>query len=77
MHSLALRADGMVAVWGGDNSFSQTNVPGGLSNVMAISTRWDYNLALRADGTLAVWGDNSVGQTNAPVALNNVVVCRI
>ena len=35
-HSLALKRDGTLLAWG-DNSFGQTNVPTGLSNVLAIA----------------------------------------
>jgi alpha-tubulin suppressor-like RCC1 family protein len=34
-HSLALRSDGTVVVWG-DNSYGQTNLPGGLTNVAVV-----------------------------------------
>ncbi|MCC6822506.1 MAG: hypothetical protein IT579_17390, partial [Verrucomicrobia subdivision 3 bacterium] len=35
-HALALRADGTVCAWG-DNTSGQTNVPAGVSNLLAIS----------------------------------------
>ncbi|MGO8679022.1 MAG: hypothetical protein ACLQVX_24545 [Limisphaerales bacterium] len=38
--------------------------------MVAIAADLAHGMALRADGTVAVWGDNSVGQTNALVALN-------
>ncbi len=37
-HSLALKMDGTVAAWG-DNFYGQTNIPVGLSNVVAIAAR--------------------------------------
>ncbi len=61
-HSLALRRDGTVTVWG-DNSLGQRRVPGGLSNVVAIAAGSWHNLALRSDGTVAAWGAGSVPET--------------
>ena len=56
-HSLALKDNGKVIVWG-DNSRGQTNIPGGLSNVVAIAAGHDHSLALKSDGIVAAWGDN-------------------
>ena len=61
-----------VVAWG-DNSYGQTNVPAGLSNVVAVSAGGYHNLALRADGTVVAWGLNNTGLTNVPVGLSNVV----
>ncbi len=60
------------AVWGLD---SQTNVPGDLTNVVAIAGGVSHTLALRADGTVVGWqfGDHDFGQAFAPVGLSNVV----
>ena len=69
---MALRADGTVVVWG-SNSFGQTNVPPGLTNVVAIAAGFYHCLALRNDGTVAAWGWNNYNQTNVPVNLSNVV----
>jgi len=66
-HSLALRADGTVAAWGG------MVMPAGLSNVMAVAAGYGHDLAVRADGTMAAWGDNSYGQASVPAGLSNVV----
>jgi hypothetical protein len=62
-HSLALKSDGTVVAWGNTN-FGQTNVPAGMSNVMAIAAGDAHSLALINDGTLVSWGDNTYGQTN-------------
>ena len=71
-YSLALKADGTVVGWG-DNSYGQTNIPAGLTNVVAIAAGDYHSLALKADGTVVGWGDNSYGQTNIPAGLTNVV----
>jgi hypothetical protein len=62
-HSLALRTDGTVVAWG-DNTWGQTNVPVGLSEVVAISAGFAHSVALKADGKVVAWG-----QTNGGVAL--------
>jgi hypothetical protein len=60
---LALRSDGTVASWG-----NNTNVPGGLSNIVAIASGYG-NFALQATGTVASWGLASA----APPGLSNVI----
>lgn len=61
-----------VICWG-NGSYGQTNVPAGLSNVVAVAAGWFHTLALRADGTVVAWGDNYSGQTNVPAGLSNVI----
>ncbi len=61
-----------VVAWGADY-VGQTNVPPGLSNVVAVAGAYDHSLALKNDGTAVAWGDNTFGQTNVPAGLNNVV----
>jgi alpha-tubulin suppressor-like RCC1 family protein len=70
-HGLALRYDGTIVAWG-DNNYGETNVPPGLSNVVAIAGN-SSPLALKADGTVVAWGYNGQGQTNIPPGLSNVV----
>ena len=73
-----------VAVWGGNSGWfgnSLTNVPSGLTNLIAISAGDDHLLALKADGTVAAWGGSIVTRlpgavdplTNVPAGLNGVV----
>jgi subtilisin-like proprotein convertase family protein len=61
-----------VVAWGGDY-LGQTNVPPGLSNVVAVAAAHDHSLALKNDGTVVAWGDGLHGQTNVPAGLNGVV----
>jgi hypothetical protein len=63
---IALKADGTVFAWGygGDG---QTNVPTGLSNVVAIAAGCSDCLALKSDGTVVTWG-----QAGNPPLLTNV-----
>ena len=55
-YSLALNNDGQVIAWG-DNSAGETNVPAGLSDVVAISATPSSSgsLALKRDGTVSSW----------------------
>jgi hypothetical protein len=65
---MALRPNGTVVVWG-DNTYGQTNVPAGLSNVVAISAGGAHCLALKGDGTAVSWG----AYKTVPAGLSNVV----
>ena len=69
---LALMADGTVVAWG-YNGQGQTNVPSGLTNVVAVAAGLDHSLALRRDGTVIAWGDNTFDATTVPTGLTNVV----
>ena len=61
----------MVA-WG-DNDNGQTNVPIGLSNVVAVAGGWVHSLALKADGRVVVWGSPYYGIPDVPASATNVV----
>lgn len=63
-----------VSVWG-DNSYGQLNVPGGLTNVVAVScgASGNHTLALTSDGRVVAWGWNADGQTNVPAGLKGVI----
>jgi alpha-tubulin suppressor-like RCC1 family protein len=56
-----------------------TNVPSGLSNVVAVAAGGEYDLCLKADGTVAAWGNNNdyyngyAGEAVVPAGLSNVV----
>ncbi len=64
-YNLALRANGTVAAWG-DNTYGQTNVPAGLTNVVAIGGGYYNPLAVRSNGTVVAWGNNGFSQTTFP-----------
>jgi alpha-tubulin suppressor-like RCC1 family protein len=69
-----------VVAWG-DNTYGQTNVPAGLTNVIAIAQGGMHGLALNGDSTVTAWGYNYTwttphtyeGQATTPVGLSNVV----
>jgi len=60
-----------VVVWG-NNSYGQTNVPTGLSNIVALAGGDYHLLALSAEGAVTAWGANGSGQTNVSVGLTNI-----
>ena len=71
-HSLGLKADGTVWLWGNQHGIG-TNEPSqvaGLSNISAVSTTGGgniidtngYSLALKNDGTVWAWGVNTDGR---------------
>ena len=62
----------LVAAWG-NNGNGETNVPSGLTNVVAVAGGGWHSLALRADGTVVAWGYNGDGEATVPVGLSNVV----
>ena len=63
-----------IVTWGsfptGDDT--RTNVPPGLTNVLAVAAGYYHDLALKADGTVVGWGQNGAGQTDVPPGLSNV-----
>jgi len=65
--SVALRSDGP-SRFGATISSGATNVPTGLSNVVAVAAGNFHCLALRSNGTLVAWGDNYYGQTTVRLA---------
>lgn len=52
---------------------SVTNVPAGLTNIVAVAAGLNDALALRDDGTVVAWGANDFGITNVPPSATNVV----
>ena len=62
-HSLALKANGSVVVWG-----SHAFAPASAIPATAIAAGYYHSLALKADGTVVGWGDNPFGQINVPAS---------
>jgi len=60
-----------VVAWG-DNSKGQTNVPAGLTNLLAMASGGSHCLALKNDRTVVAWGNNLDGQASVPAGLADV-----
>jgi alpha-tubulin suppressor-like RCC1 family protein len=61
-----------VKAWG-DNLGGQSQVPAGVTNVVAVSGGFNHSLALKADGSVLAWGGNYYGQSAVPPDLTNAV----
>lgn len=71
-HAIALRSDGTVWTWGGndsgqlgDGTISSRDAPmqvSGLAGVVAVAAGAEHSIAVKADGTIWTWGDNGHGQ---------------
>ncbi len=73
-HWLARKADGTIATYGVSSaSYSPTNVPPGIANVIAVAAGIEDSAVLLDGGTVLAWGWNIYGQTNVPFGLSNVV----
>jgi hypothetical protein len=70
-HIVAVREDGTVIGWG-NNSYGQSNIPEGLTGVIAVAAGDRHCVALKEDGTLVAWGDNRAGQSTIPEGLQGV-----
>jgi len=86
-HVLALRRDSTVWAWGandlgqlGDGTFNDSQAPvrvNGMSEVVQVSARYDYNLALKKDGSVWFWGyegkqDGQLICRNTPVKIEGL-----
>jgi alpha-tubulin suppressor-like RCC1 family protein len=63
---------GSVVAWG-NSTYSQTNVPAGLTNIVQLSTWGLHSLALRTNGSVVAWGWNPYGQATVPTSVTNAV----
>ena len=53
-----LRSQGQtvnVIAWG-DNTYGQTNVPAGATNVVSVAAGWHHSMALLTNGSVVTWG---------------------
>ena len=89
IHSIAVRANGSVVVWGGDvmgggsDPYCVRTVPASATNVIKVAAGSYHNLALRSDGTVVGWGGSGAScgpgtvvypaEANVPNGLTNIV----
>jgi alpha-tubulin suppressor-like RCC1 family protein len=71
-HSLALRADGSIVVWG-NRSLGRGYPPAG-NDFVAIAAGYYHSLALRADGSIVAWGYSGYGQAEPPAGNDFVAI---
>jgi alpha-tubulin suppressor-like RCC1 family protein len=70
-HNLALNTNGNVVHWG--NPAASLQVPGDLTNALAIAAGPNYSLAVRNDTTVRGWGSNGWGAENPPATISNII----
>ncbi len=86
-HSLAVRSDGTVWAWGGNNAgqlgdgtTSNRNAPvqvSGLTSVVAVAAGALHSLALKSDGTVWAWGQNSSGELGDGSTANRLAPVQV
>lgn len=85
-HSMALRADGTVWVWGNNTRGTLGNGTDGgnqllplqntnISGVTQIAAGWNFNIALKSDGTVFGWGYNFYGNVGNGTSTPLLVGC--
>ena len=67
----AAQAVSVLVAWG-DNTAGQTNVPLGLTNVLAIAAGGSNCLVRLSDNSVVAWGANHYGQATPPPGLSDV-----
>ena len=72
-HLLALRADGSVAAFGGDNLYGERRVPSGVVGAVEVAAGEFFSAALLANGQVVVWGSDGLGVVSVPVQATNVI----
>ena len=75
-HPLGSVLGGSILAWGW-NGAGQTNVPAGLTGVIAIAAGGENTVALKSDGTIVVWGDFFYGQMNVPAGLSGITAISV
>ena len=72
-HVVALRADGSVAAFGGDNLFGERRVPSGVVGAVEVAAGEFFSAALLGNGQVVVWGSDGPGVVSVPVPATNVI----
>lgn len=61
LHTLILRNDGSLRLWGNPQDLTLGNIPPEATNIVALFSAPDFCLALRQDAKLVAWGGNAPG----------------
>jgi hypothetical protein len=72
-HSLALKRDGTVVAWG-SNSYGESTVPAGLTNVVDVDAGSYESYAVKSDGTVVHWGNDGSGSLGVATGLPSDVL---
>jgi hypothetical protein len=64
-HSLGLKVDGSIVVWG-SNNYGECNVPALNADFIAVAGGFVNSLGLKVDGSIVAWGSNNYGECNVP-----------
>jgi hypothetical protein len=75
-HVVALRADGSVSAFGGDNLFGERLIPSGVVGAVEVAAGEFFSAALLTSGQVIVWGSDASGVVNVPASATNVVSLR-
>jgi len=71
-HNVAVRSDGTVVAWGGDNSYGQRTVPSGITNAVKAAAGEFHSLVLLSSGAVRAWGYTVDGNTTVPDAATDI-----
>lgn len=75
-HVLALRADGTVKAFGGDNLFGEQLIPSGVVGAIEVAVGEFFSAALLSNGQVIVWGSDAFGVVVVPTVATNVISLR-
>ena len=75
-HVVALRADGSVSAFGGENLFGERLIPSGVVGAVEVAAGEFFSAALLGSGQVIVWGSDASGVVNVPASATNVVSLR-
>lgn len=75
-HVLALRADGSVKAFGGDNLYGERLIPSGVVGAIEVAAGEFFSAALLSNGQVIVWGSDAYGVVSVPTTVTNVMSLR-
>ena len=76
-HTLALRSNGTVQGFLGDNFYGETTIPAGVDSAVDVAAGDYFSAALLKDGKVVVWGMDAYGLLSIPAAATNVISLKV